>query len=119
MFEKLIVRKKNGIYALPVNKILYLEKDLRKICIHTQIESVERIEVYSSFDDIMLYLDDRFLFCHRSFIINMDKIVLMADQQVFLEGNEHIFLGRDSFARGKKVFAEYLEKKKRQIRNQD
>lgn len=112
MSEKLILKKKNGIYVVPVNDILYLEKNLRKVCIHTQTEALGNIDVYSSFEDIMAHLDGRFMCCHRSYIFNMDKIVILADQMVYIEGNDSIYLGRDSFSKAKKIFAEYLEKKK-------
>ena len=109
MSEKLVLRKKNGIYVVPVNDILYLEKNLRKVCIHTQTEALGNIDVYSSFDEIMTHLDDRFMCCHRSYIFNMDKIIVLADQTVFLEGNESIYLGRDSVAKARRIFGEYLE----------
>ncbi|MGN0704161.1 MAG: LytTR family transcriptional regulator DNA-binding domain-containing protein [Lentihominibacter sp.] len=109
MTGKLIVRKKDGIYALPVSRILYFEKAQRKICIHTQIESLGNIEAYSRFEDIMPFLDERFMFCHRSYIFNMDKIVMMREQTVYLENGEDIYLGRDSYGRAVKTFREYLE----------
>lgn len=115
MSEKLILKKKNGIYVVPVNDILYLEKNLRKVCIHTQTEALGNIDVYSSFEDIMTHLDDRFMCCHRSYIFNMDKIVILADQMVYIEGNDSIYLGRDSFSKAKKIFAEYLETKKKSV----
>lgn len=111
MSEKLILKKKNGIYVVYVNDILYLEKNLRKVCIHTQTEAVGNIDIYSSFEEIMMYLDDRFMYCHRSYIFNMDKIVILADQMVYIEGNECIYLGRDSFSKARKIFAAYLEMK--------
>ena len=46
---------------------------------------------------------------------NMDKIVILADQMVYIEGNDSIYLGRDSFSKAKKIFAEYLETKKKSV----
>lgn len=111
MFNKLILKKKDGIYVVPIDDILYLEKNLRKVCIHTQTELLGNIDVYSNFEDIMVHLDDRFMYCHRSYIFNMDKIVVLANQTVFIEGNESIYLGRDSFTKAKKIFGEYLKRK--------
>ena len=41
----------------------------------------------------------------------MEKIVVMADSQVFMEGNISVPLGRDSFSRGKKQLDEFIKKK--------
>ena len=110
MTGKLVVRKKDGIYALPVSSILYFEKEQRKVRIHTQLESIGTIEAYSRFDDILRFLDERFMFCHRSYIFNMDKIVIMKNQTVYLENGKDVYLVRDSYTRAIKVFREYLEK---------
>ena len=111
MDKKFIIRKKNGTYNLPFEEVVYMEKDLRKIKVHTQLEGFECIDFYGRFEDIYDYLDERFMFCNRSFVFNMDKIVIMADSQVLLEGNIRVHLGRDSFSRGKKQLNEFIKKK--------
>lgn len=111
MSGRLIIRKKNGTYNLPFDQVIYLEKELRKIKVYTQIEEYKCIEFYGRFEDIQEILDERFMQCNRSFIFNMDKIIVMTDSQVFLEGNIRISLGRDSFSRGRKQLDEFLKKK--------
>ena len=111
MSGKLTIKKKNGIFVLPLENVIYMEKDLRKIRVHTQLEDFPCIEFYSRFEDIYESLDERFMQCNRSFIFNMDKIVVMTDSQVFMEGNLRVPLGRDSFSRGKKRLDEFINKK--------
>lgn len=106
--SKLIIHKKQGTYALPLDDILYMEKDLRKIKVYVKDACVE---FYGKFSDVIPYLDRRFMHCHRSYVINMDKIVIMARNTVFVENNECIYLGRDTYGKAKKMFDEYLAKK--------
>lgn len=104
--SELIISKKQGIYLLPFEDILYMEKNLRKIRVSAGNSS---IEFYGRFPDIEDSLDERFMCCHRSYIINMDKIVIMRYNTIFFENNESICLGRDTYARAKKIFSSYLE----------
>jgi DNA-binding LytR/AlgR family response regulator len=99
------VRKKQGIFVFPIDDIIYMEKNLRKINIHTVDQ---QIEFYGRFADVVPLLDERFMYCHRSYVINMDKIVWMQKNYIYVSGNETIFFGHDSFSRAKKIFVKYL-----------
>ena len=104
--SELIICKKQGIHVLHLEDILYMEKNLRKIRVSAGDSS---IEFYGKFPDIEDYLDERFMCCHRSYIINLDKIVIMRYNTIFFENNERICLGRDAYGRAKKIFSSYLE----------
>lgn len=108
MSKKLIVKIRGGIHVIPLEEIIYMEKDLRRIIIHKEDESVG---FYGQFKDVVPYLDDRFLFCHRSYIINMDEIVVMDCGGIYVTGNKSIFFGRDTYRKAKKIFVGYLKKK--------
>lgn len=110
--KKLIINKKQGVYALSLDEIVYMEKELRKIRVYLNDGT---IEFYGRFPDIMPYLDRRFMCCHRSYVINMDKIVIMSCNTIFMENNERIYMGRDTYGRARKIFVEYLAKKSGQI----
>ena len=111
MRKKLIIKSKRGSYALPVEDIVFMEKRLRKILVHTMTQS---IEFYGRFSEIIPLLDNRFLHCHRSYVINMDKIVVMSYNQIFVTTNKGIYFGRDTYGRAKKIFDRYLEEKRSQ-----
>ncbi len=110
--KKLIISKKQGTYVLPLDDIMYMEKDLRKIRVYAGDGT---IEFYGKFTDIIPFLDARFMFCHRSYVINMDKIVVMSYNRIFLENNDNIYLGRNTYAKARKIFKEYLAKKSEQM----
>lgn len=111
--SKLVIYKKQGIYILSLDDIVYMEKALRKIIVYSMDAS---IEFYGKFADIAQYLDRRFMSCHRSYMINMDKIVVMSGNRIFFENNENIILGKNTYGRARKLLKEYLaEKRDRQI----
>ena len=106
--KKIVVIKRSSIYVISPDDIFYMEKDLRKIRIHT---SAACIEFYGTFSDMMPWLDMRFMSCHRSYIINMDKIAIMAYNTIFFENDDCIYLGRDTYRKARKIFCEYITKK--------
>lgn len=110
MYDKLIIKTKQAVYALPLESIIYMEKDLRKIRVHTRDEN---IEFYGKFTDIVCMLDERFMFCHRSYLINMDEIVVMTANEIYVSNNVKISFGRNTYCRAKRTFNEYLVNKKR------
>ena len=109
-FDKLAVRNRQGLFVISLDEIIFIEKNLRKITIHTE---EQQIEYYGKFSELIPHLDERFLWCHRSYIINMDDIVVMTGQSIFLTNNQPVFLGRDTFCKAKKLFESYLRKKRR------
>ena len=108
MSEKVIVKKNHGFITFPIDDIVYMEKDCRKIRLYT-IE--QELEFYGNFSEIEPYLDERFMCCHRSYVINMDFIVWMSGCKIFLEPNKMIYMGRDSYSRARKIFTEYINNK--------
>lgn len=108
MLKKLTIRARQGIYVFPIGDIVYMEKMRRKICIHT---ATGQMEFYGRFPEVLPFLDGRFMYCHRSYIINMDHIVWMACNEIHVTTNESIPFGRDTYARARKIFTRYMAEK--------
>ena len=89
-----------------LDEILYIEKKKRQAVLIT--ESGKTV-FYCNMAFLKRYVDERFLDCHRSYLFNMDKILRMADQTVYMEGGFRVFLGRECFRRGLKIFGEYIK----------
>ena len=105
MHGNMICRYGRAIQSIPVDGIVFMEKSMRKIRVHTKDGIVE---FYGKFSDIAEYLDERFMCCHRSYIINMDEIVLMNCRKIFVSSNDCIDLGRDTYSRARKAYGSYL-----------
>ena len=112
----LVIHKGTGIYVVELEEILYMEKALRKIRLHFNGGSRHRenscLEFYGKFADVIHHLDHRFMFCHRSYIINMDARVWMACNTIFLGTSDSIYMGRATYGKAKKIFKDYLTEKR-------
>lgn len=92
-------------YAIPVGDIVLMEKDRRRIIVHTVDEE---IVFYGKFDDVMPMLDERFTCPHRSYIINMDHISRLRETEVVMDADKRVNLGRMCFTRLLKSYDEYI-----------
>lgn len=108
MSEKLIVRKRGKIYAVPLEKIILMEKNLRKIKLYTPLG---KFEFYGRFKDVAPFLDDRFMCCHRSYIMNMDEIIAINYSGIYFSNGKRVFFGRDKCRKALGIFGEYVSKK--------
>jgi len=88
-----------------VESIILIEQELRKAMIHTDEESYW---MYSKIDEFMQYLDFRFIKCHKSYIINLDKVIKMKAQTIFFENGRKIEIGREKFMFAKQSYANYI-----------
>ena len=61
--NNMILKSGRSTYAIPIEVIVFMEKDMRKIRVHTKNNV---IEFYGKFSEISKYLDERFMHCHRS-----------------------------------------------------
>ena len=95
--------------------VVYMEKDLRRIVIHLSGMESSELVVYGSFHDLIPNLDERFLYCHRSYIINMDEIIIMSHNQILLSSNEGIYFGKDTYRKAQKTFEEYMQRKRKEF----
>ncbi|GGJ58282.1 two-component system LytT family response regulator [Anoxybacillus voinovskiensis] len=70
--KRLDIKLVNSILFLPMEEILFIEKESRKTVIHTSDEKYETNEPLSELAD---RLEPFFLKTHRSYIINLKKII--------------------------------------------
>lgn len=110
MAEKYVpVETKKLTGRVYLDEILYVEKNLRKTILVTE---EDKITLYCAMEFVKAYVDDRFLDCHRSYLFNMDKIKQMTEQTIVFENGDRIPLGRDCFRAGRKIYRDYLHKRK-------
>jgi len=97
--------KKDETSKVFLKNIILIEQELRKSMIYTD---KEKFWLYSKIDTLMQYLDSRFLKCHQSYIINLDKVVKMKSQTIFFENGQKIFIGREKFQSTRQYYASYI-----------
>lgn len=76
-FIELLVNRRQRKIGL--SEILYAESFNKHCNIYTK--SGEELKVYMRLDDIDAMLSEQFLRCHHSFIVNMDRIKSISDDQ--------------------------------------
>ena len=98
---------KNCVRKILLDEIVYVMKKKRKIIIVTDDEIYE---YYGKMDEISHILDRRFFACRQGCIINLDKVLRVENQLIYVANGEPVPVGRDNFIRTKQYYAAYLKK---------
>ncbi len=85
--EAKFVRLDNNKTIIKQDSIQYIQKEGMKVIFHTDTRDYE---TYSSFKKILPQLPEQFVQCHKSYIVNTEKItdVNTANSTIFLNNNE-------------------------------
>lgn len=81
------------IYRIEYDQILYFEAFQKKVYIHT---SNQRIGYYDSLSSLESRLGEQFIRCHKSYIINKDKVLRIdfSDNRIVMENGAEIDISR-------------------------
>lgn len=107
---------RNRSRLIDIRKIVFIRKDRRKMIFHMVRKENEKIikdqvTVYGSFSEITGHLGRNFLWCHKSYILNMDGIHAFEKSEIVLKTGERIRLGRDRYRATKNICFEYFSEK--------
>ncbi len=82
----------NDRTVIKENSIRFIKKDGMKVIFHTDTRDYE---TYSSFNKISGMLPYNFVRCHKSYIVNMDKItdIDMSENSISFTNNDKCFIG--------------------------
>ena len=89
--RSLFIQTMNWCKSIKLDDIYFCEVINRKIYLHTKNEV---IEYYCKIEDVEKQLDDRFVRCHRSYLVNLDYLLEYANGQISLENGEHVPISR-------------------------
>lgn len=82
--KTLVFQKGKRQRRLPAQEILYLEKQLRKI--RVVMEGGRTVSFYSGMQAVMDQLDDDFCQCHKSYAVNLRKVVTLEEEGFRMAG---------------------------------
>ena len=104
--ETFLIETREGNRRVPLSQISYVEARDKKIYICTRSES---FGFYETIDHMLELLPKNFLRCHRSFIVNMDKVkkLHLSDGLIELDSGDMIPLSRSC----RKAVREYGKEK--------
>ncbi len=100
-----ITRKETA--KVNIREVFYIETELRIVNIHTG-SRVYRF--YGKLDDVVKYLNDSFHRCHKSCIINLEKIVRMEEGIFCFSGGMTLRVGQNSYRHARIHYIKYLER---------
>jgi len=96
---------KQGTTRLYMRDILYFEKDLRRIHVHT---ANEVYSYYGSFKDLEILVDSRFCRCHYSLMVNLDKVKSIKRYVIHLENGEILTVSQRMYLSTKTCYLAFL-----------
>lgn len=107
--KQIVIKNRKGTYRISYKDILYAESKARIVNIYLKYGGV--ISFYSKLDDFIQDLkDERFLKCHKSFLVNMDYILKIENADIFIEENKTIPISTANISAIKEKYYDYLLK---------
>lgn len=107
--KQVIIKNKKGTYRISYKDILYAESNARVVNIH--LKSGDIISFYSKLEEFIQSLhDERFLKCHKSFVVNMDYILKIENRSIFIINNITIPISSTNTSKIKEMYFNYILK---------
>lgn len=108
-----LVKTKEGLTVVPCSKIEYIENQSRrlKVCL-TDKKSIQSIFIRKSFDEEIRELaeNENFLQVHKSFLVNMNCIEKLSQENILMESGRIIPISKTRKAEVKKLYFAYISK---------
>ena len=98
----LTVKIKQSHHRIPVNDILFLERNLRETFIYTKSETYT---VRDKLNILQQQLPDFFVCCHRSFLVNLHAVSRLQHTEITLTTGQQIPVSRAHYEDVKKSFS--------------
>ena len=98
---------KSKMTLLPLKQILYFEKEKRKILVYTIDGKCH--EYYGKMDELMSQLNNSFVRCHNSYVVNIGKIMGMDRDKFIMGDNSEIPISRMYYKPAKERFLDHIE----------
>lgn len=91
-------------YSLALKDITYIEIYGHSLKIHTQKETFEST---GTLKEIERYLSASFLRCHRSYVVNLERIIDIQRYSFTLDSNEHVPIGKEKYQLVQQAFVSF------------
>lgn len=98
------VKNRNEMQTIPFSEILYIESALREVRIVTQRQS---ISAYIRISDLAKRLDYRFINCHKSYVVNLEKVEHIGGLQFILADGQAVPISQARYLEAKQRFMRY------------
>ena len=100
----LTLASKGLISRIDLEDILYIESNLRNFTVHTQ----DRLSTFTGkIEALKGILDQRFVQCHKSFLVNMTYIIELSSESAMLTNGESVPVSTRKYKETKEAFMNY------------
>lgn len=82
-----LLHARGGERLIVPRRVSYVESDRRIVCVH---EPGEVIEAYGKLSDVRRLLPDRFVQCHKSFLVNMGFVDKVDKESILLTTGDRV-----------------------------
>ena len=104
--NQLIIRNRNA-YVFFTYQLLYIESSAHQVIIHADRED---IECYEKLSNLESRLDNNFAKCHKSFLVNMDRIRRITGSTIIFDNDVQINMSRQKAEEFKRTYFDYIQK---------
>ncbi|MBU3876140.1 LytTR family DNA-binding domain-containing protein [Faecalicatena sp. AGMB00832] len=112
--QKVSVNAKNGLIAVKVSDIIYIE-NISRCAVYVLKDGTEIVGTYNrkTFEDSIYPLNEHpdFLQPHKSFFVNMKYIQAIQGGTLSLDNGRQVFISRNRSAETKKRYLKYLSQR--------
>lgn len=98
-----------SIVPVPLKSVRYMEKHLR--CIKIYMDDGQTYSCYGKFEDIMPYLSQSFWRSHKSYIVNLEKVVMLQRYHFLAKNGEQLPVSQKKFHDTRLYFNNYLKRR--------
>ncbi len=100
-----ILNIKTEVVSINLNDVNYIESHLRTVIMHCgKIKKT----IYKKLNEIENILPEKFIRCHQSYIVNMEKVNILTTNKFILKSGDKVPVSQSKYKDTKEKFLNYL-----------
>lgn len=100
-----ILNIKTEVVSINLNDVNYIESHLRTVIMHCG--KIKRT-IYKKLNEIENILPEKFIRCHQSYIVNMEKVNILTTNKFILKSGDKVPVSQSKYKDTKEKFLNYL-----------
>ncbi len=109
MSRFLLIKTAGKHRRIPVEDILYVENNGRKVILHMRTEKLEYYERMNHLEEV---LGERFFRCHRGYLVALGAVSGYDNTSITVEGGEKVYLSKQKYAEFAKRYSRFAAEQK-------
>ncbi|RHM61148.1 hypothetical protein DWZ53_05615 [Coprobacillus sp. AF33-1AC] len=103
--QRIAIVNKGKTSLIPCSDIIFFERDLRQTIIHLEDKTIKTYENLKKYDE---QTGPHFLECHRSFLVNLSKVIEYHRTYFIMSNGLHVPISRSHEKHTKTIFEQYF-----------